>query len=157
MQNEIQKYENTLNASNENVNSIKLKHITLKEQNVKLSQEKLEFDNKNKECTLEILQKQLNRAKNDYNFYKSKYDDTEKRLDIIKKNSLEQSKQFENQPTNKKTEDNINKIKNIYKQNKDKENDLEKYLFLYQEAIEKLNKGEKVNIKEIKDKIRNNK
>ena len=85
LQNEIQKYENTLNASNENVNSIKLKHITLKEQNVKLSQEKLEFDNKNKECTLEILQKQLNRAKNDYNFYKSKYDDTEKRLDIIKK------------------------------------------------------------------------
>ena len=150
LQNEIQKYENTLNASNENVNSIKLKHITLKEQNVKLSQEKLEFDNKNKECTLEILQKQLNRAKNDYNFYKSKYDDTEKRLDIIKKNSLEQSIQ----PSNKsKTEKIINKVKDIYKQNKDKENDLEKYLFLYQEAIEKLNKGEKVNIKEIKDKI----
>ena len=153
LQNEIIKLESKLNENNNNVSVIKLKHITLKQQNIKLSQEKNDFDNKNKDCTLEQLQKQLSRAKNDFNFYQSKYDSTEKRLNNIKI-SIEQSKQAEIQSSinnrNGKIED---KLKNIYNQHKDKENDLEKHLFLYQEAIEKMNKGENVDINEIKNKI----
>ena len=153
LQNEIIKLESKLNENNNNVSVIKLKHITLKQQNIKLSQEKNDFDNKNKDCTLEQLQKQLSRAKNDFNFYQSKYDSTEKRLNNIKI-SIEQSKQAEIQSSinnrNSKIED---KLRNIYNDNKDKENELEKHLFLYQEAIEKMNKGENVDINAIKNKI----
>ena len=49
LQCEIVKYENILNKKNEKVKIIKLKQITLKNQNMQLTKEKNNFKDKNKE------------------------------------------------------------------------------------------------------------
>ena len=71
LQREIIKYENILNETNSNVKKIKLKNFLLKIKNIKLNEEKNEFNDKNK-YTLEQLKKKLNRAKDEYNYFKLK-------------------------------------------------------------------------------------
>ena len=175
LQKEIIKYENILNETNSNVKKIKLKNFSLKSKNIKLNQEKNEFNNKNI-YTLEQLEKKLNRAKDEYNYFKLKNFYTEQRLNNIKGNNFDigqnktekqmnlvDHKNIEQKNiNNNKNINNVNKreniyeLKKIYEENKDKENELEQNLFLYQEAIQKINKGENTdnnNIEEIKNKI----
>ena len=167
LENEIMKYEKILNKTNNRVKIVKLKQISLKDQNKKLIKEKEEFINKNKddnnEQLLEDLRKKLSSAKNEYNYNKLKNQKTSEKLNNINKNmeqniqqyksiegSLSMQKEDNNDNKNKIIKDNaiinenqenseeyINKLKEIYQENKEKENELEKYLFLYQEAIQK--------------------
>ena len=50
-------------------------------------------------------------------------------------------------------EENVEKLKKLYKEHRDKENDLEKNINIYKDAVQKMKKGEKINIEEIKKKI----
>ena len=177
LQNEILKYENILNKTNNRVKAIKLKQISLKEKNNILNKEKKEFMNKNKDknYSLEELKQKLSKTKNEYNYCKLKNQKTTEKLNSIKKNfnfSLEQYKriedkipkvqeeEFEKHKINNmrksnqiNSEEYIEKLKKIYQENKEKENELEQNLFLYQGAIQKMNNGENVNIEEIRNNI----
>ena len=177
LQNEIIKYENILNKTNNRVKVIKLKQISLKEKNNILNKEKKEFMNKNKDqnYSLEELKQKLSKTKSEYNYCKLKNQKTTEKLNSIKKNfnfSLEQYKRIENKipkvqeeefemhkinsmgKSNQiNNEEYIEKLKKIYQENKEKENELEQNLFLYQGAIQKMNNGENVNIEEIRNNI----
>ena len=177
LQNEIIKYENILNKTNNRVKVIKLKQISLKEKNNILNKEKKEFMDKNKDknYSLEELKQKLSKTKNEYNYCKLKNQKTTEKLNSIKKNfnfSLEQYKriedkipkvqeeEFEKHKINNmgksnqiNSEEYIEKLKKIYQENKEKENELEQNLFLYQGAIQKMNNGENVNIEEIRNNI----
>ena len=177
LQNEIIKYENILNKTNNKVKIIKLKQISLKEKNNILNKEKKEFMDKNKDknYSLEELKQKLSKIKNEYNYYKLKNQKTTEKLNSIKKNfnfSLEQYKrmedkmpkmqeeEFEKHKINNmgksnqiNSEEYIEQLKKIYQENKEKENELEQNLFLYQRAIQKMNNGENVNIEEIRNNI----
>lgn len=177
LQNEIIKYENILNKTNNRVKVIKLKQISLKEKNTILNKEKKEFMNKNKDSnySLEELKQKLSKTKNEYNYCKLKNQKTTEKLNSIKKNfnfSLEQYKRMEDKIPKMQeeefemhkinnlgknnqinSEEYIEKLKKIYQENKEKENELEQNLFLYQGAIQKMNNGENVNIEEIRNNI----
>jgi hypothetical protein len=177
LQNEIIKYENILNKTNNRVKVIKLKQISLKEKNNILNKEKKEFMNKNKDknYSLEELKQKLSKTKNEYNYCKLKNQKTTEKLNSIKKNfnfSLEQYKRMEDKIPKMQeeefemhkinnmgnsnqinSEEYIEKLKKIYQENKKKENELEQNLFLYQGAIQKMNNGENVNIEEIRNNI----
>ena len=177
LQNEIIKYENILNKTNNRVKVIKLKQISLKEKNNILNKEKKEFMNKNKDknYSLEELKQKLSKTKNEYNYCKLKNQKTTEKLNSIKKNfnfSLEQYKRMEDKIPKMQeeefemhkinnmgnsnqinSEEYIEKLKKIYQENKEKENELEQNLFLYQGAIQKMNNGENVNIEEIRNNI----
>ena len=176
LQNEIAKYEKIINKTSNRVNIVKLKQISLQNQNMKLTKEREDFKNKNKDKEnldnnhlLEELKKRLSDAKSDYKYNKLKHKKTNEKLINIKKNlneNIEQYKRIENRSPileeNTKTninnikennEEYINKLKEIYQENRDKENELEKYLFLYQEAIQKMNNGENINIEDIRNNI----
>ena len=177
LQNELTKYEKILNKTNNRVKIVKLKQLSLQNQNKKLTKEKEDFRNKNKDkgCMdnyhlLENLKRKLSSAKNDYNYNRLKNEKTNEKLLNIKKKfneNVEQYKRIENKTPvnieNNKTNDTnaikmnneeyINKLKEIYQENRDKENELEKYLFLYQEAIQKMNNGENINIEDIRNNI----
>ena len=177
LKNEIIKYERIINKTNNRVNIVKLKQISLQNQNKKLTKERDEFRNKNKAkdnldnaYLLEDLKKRLSEAKSDYNYNRLKHIKTNEKLLNIKKNlneNIEQYKRIEKRipilEKNKKndeaniikenSEDYINKLKEVYQENRDKENELEKYLFLYQEAIQKMNNGENINIEDIRNNI----
>ena len=177
LQSEIARYEKIINKTNNRVNIVKLKQISLQNQNKKLTKEREEFKNKNKDKEnlddahlLEELKKRLSDAKSDYKYNKLKHKKTNEKLTNIKKNlneNIEQYKRVENrspilEENNKTTtynaikennEDYINKLKEVYQENRDKENELEKYLFLYQEAIQKMNNGENINIEDIRNNI----
>lgn len=177
LQSEIAKYEKIINKTNNRVNIVKLKQISLQNQNKKLTKEREEFKNKNKDKEnlddanlLELLKKRLSEAKSDYKYNKLKHKKTNEKLITIKKNlneNIEQYKRVENrspilEENNKTTihnvvkennEEYINKLKEVYQENREKENQLEKYLFLYQEAIQKMNNGENINIEDIRNNI----
>ena len=177
LQNEIDKYEKILNKTNNRVKIVKLKQLSLQDQNKKLIKEKEDFitKNRNKEnfdniFLLDNLKRKLSLAKNDYNYNRLKNEKTSEKLNNIKKKfneNVEQYKKIEHksplQDENDKINDNninkenneeyIKKLKEIYQENRDKENELEKYLFLYQGAIQKMNNGENVNIEEIRNNI----
>ena len=217
LQHEIVNYESMLNKTNDKFKIIKLKQISLKNQNKKLNKEKNDFNNENStknennkkdrkkennksesnkkdnnknennakdknkikskniddNCNLEILTKKLSKAKKDYQYNKIKNEKTIEKLNNIKKNynsSLEQYKKVENKnplelidnDNDKKynidnkvinNEEKINDLKKIYQENRDKENELEKYLSSYQEAIQKMNKGDNINIDNIRKNI----
>ena len=182
LQDEIAKYEKILSKTNNRVKIIKLKQISLQDQNKKLTKEKEEFITKNKDQQnnsdnkhlLENLKRKLSSAKSEYNYNRLKSKKTNEKLDNIKKNfeqNIEQFKKIENNLSIQKdnrskddrknqgnnnainTEEYINKLKEIYQENREKENELEKHLFLYQEAIQKMNNGENVNIDEIRNNI----
>ena len=175
LQNEIAKYEKRIDKTNNRVNIVKLKQISLQNQNKKLIIEREEFKSKNKYNTdniflLEDLRKKLSEAKSDYKYNKLKHKKTNEKLDNIKKSlheNLEQYKRIEKkdplvEENNKANYTNINKgnndeyinkLKEIYQENRDKENELEKYLFLYQEAIQKMSNGENINIEDIRNNI----
>ena len=177
LQNEIIKYENILNKTNNRVKVIKLKQISLKEKNNILNKEKKEFMDKNKDknYSLEELKQKLSKTKNEYNYCKLKNQKTTEKLNSIKKNfnfSLEQYKRMEDKIPKMQeeefemhkinnmgnsnqinSEEYIEKLKKIYQENKEKENELEQNLFLYQGAIQKMNNGENVNIEEIRNNI----
>ena len=177
LQSEIAKYEKIINKTNNRVNIVKLKQISLQNQNKKLTKEREEFKNKNKDKEnlddanlLELLKKRLSEAKSDYKYNKLKHKKTNEKLITIKKNlneNIEQYKRVENrspilEENNKTTthnvvkennEEYINKLKEVYQENREKENELEKYLFLYQEAIQKMNNGENINIEDIRNNI----
>ena len=177
LQNELTKYEKILNKTNNRVKIVKLKQLSLQNQNKKLTKEKEDFRNKNKDKgymdnyhLLENLKRKLSSAKNDYNYNRLKNEKTNEKLLNIKKKfneNVEQYKRIENKTLvnieNNKTNDTnaikmnneeyINKLKEIYQENRDKENELEKYLFLYQEAIQKMNNGENINIEDIRNNI----
>ena len=177
LQNEIDKYEKILNKTNNRVKIVKLKQLSLQDQNKKLIKEKEDFivKNRNKEnfdniFLLDNLKRKLSSAKNDYNYNRLKNEKTSEKLNNIKKKfneNVEQYKRIEHksplQEENDKSNDNninkenseeyIKKLKEIYQENRDKENELEKYLFLYQEAIQKMNNGENVNIEDIRNNI----
>ena len=177
LQNEIDKYEKILNKTNNRVKIVKLKQLSLQDQNKKLIKEKEDFitKNRNKEnfdniFLLDNLKRKLSLAKNDYNYNRLKNEKTSEKLNNIKKKfneNVEQYKKIEHksplQDENDKINDNninkenneeyIKKLKEIYQENRDKENELEKYLFLYQEAIQKMNNGENVNIEDIRNNI----
>ena len=175
LQSEIVKYEKRIDKSNNRVNIVKLKQISLQNQNKKLIIEREEFRNKNKDNAdniflLEELRKKLSEAKSDYKYNKLKHKKTNEKLFNIKKSlneNIEQYKRIEKRDpligeNNKESYTNINKgnsneyvnkLKEIYQENRDKENELEKYLFLYQEAIQKMNNGENINIEEIRNNI----
>ena len=178
LQNEIIKYENILNKTNNKVKIIKLKQISLKDLNTKLTKEQKDFIIKNKDnnYNLEILQNKLNQAKNDYCYYKIKNKKTTEKLNNIKKNynfSLEQYKRIEKKIPKLQNDENsihkieynknnlnkynneeyINKLKKTYQENKDIENELEQNLFLFQEAIQKMNNGENIDIEQIRNNI----
>ena len=177
LQNEIAKYEKILNKTNNRVKIVKLKQLSLQDQNKKLTKEKEEFKNKNKSKEknidnihlLENLRRKLSSAKNDYNYNRLKNEKTNEKLNNIKKKfneNIEQYKKIENRtPFNEENakinennikennEEYINRLKEIYQENREKENELEKYLFLYQEAIQKMNNGENVNIEDIRNNI----
>ena len=123
--------------------------------------------------SLEKLKKKLYRAKCDYNYNKMKNQKTMEKLVNIKKgynSSLEQYKKIENnfqkmqvnKNDNKNNiiiakdmndEEKVSELKKIYQENRDKENELEKYLSSYQEAIQKMNNGENIDIDEIRKNI----
>jgi len=177
LQNEIAKYEKILSKTNNRVKIVKLKQLSLQDQNKKLTKEREEFKNKNKSKEknidnihlLESLRRKLSSAKNDYNYNRLKNEKTNEKLNNIKKKfneNIEQYKKIENRTPfneeNTKTNENnikesneeyINRLKEIYQENREKENELEKYLFLYQEAIQKMNNGENVNIEDIRNNI----
>ena len=177
LQNEIDKYEKILNKTNNRVKIVKLKQLSLQDQNKKLIKEKEDFivKNRNKDnfdniFLLDNLKRKLSSAKNDYNYNRLKNEKTNEKLNNIKKKfneNVEQYKRIEHkspmQEENDKSNDNIiikennedyiKKLKEIYQENRDKENELEKYLFLYQEAIQKMNNGENVNIEDIRNNI----
>ena len=177
LQDEIAKYEKIINKTSNRVNIVKLKQISLQNQNKKLTKEREEFKNKNKNKEnldnfhlLEELKKRLSDAKNDYKYNKLKHKKTNEKLINIKKNLNENIKQYkrvenrsplleENNKINdgyiikENNEEYINKLKAVYQENRDKENELEKYLFLYQEAIQKMNNGENINIEDIRNNI----
>ena len=180
LQKEIIKFENILNKKNEKVKIIKLKQISLQKQNMKLTKEKNDFNKKNKEkdennknsnYSLENLRKKLSKARNEFNYNKIKRQRTIEKLNNAKKNynsSLEQYKirdremsrmdydHLNNNEKNKNSindEENINKLKQLYQENKDKENELEYQMFLFQDAIQRMNNGENIDIKEIRNNI----
>ena len=175
LQSEIVKYEKRIDKTNNRVNIVKLKQTSLQNQNKKLIIEREEFRNKNKDNAdniflLEELRKKLSEAKSDYKYNKLKHKKTNEKLFNIKKSlneNIEQYKRIEKRDplmgeNNKASYTNINKgnsdeyvnkLKEIYQENRDKENELEKYLFLYQEAIQKMNNGENINIEEIRNNI----
>ena len=170
LQNEIIKYENLLNETNNKVKIIKIKQESLKAKNSKLKNEKNEFNKQNSEDNLDKLKIKLKSIKNDYKFFQLKNKKTFEILDNYKKTFNFESKQFNNKTpienineynndylyknnNDINNEENLNKIKKLYQENKDKENELAKNLSLYQEAIKKMNNGEKVNIKQIQNNI----
>ena len=92
LQNEIIKYERIINKTNNRVNIVKLKQISLQNQNKKLTKERDEFRNKNKAkdnldnaYLLEDLKKRLSEAKSDYNYNRLKHIKTNEKLLNIKK------------------------------------------------------------------------
>jgi chromosome segregation protein len=119
LQNEIIKYENILNQTNNKVKIIKLKQISLKEKNNILNKEKKEFMDKNKDknYSLEELKQKLSKTKNEYYYYKLKNQKTTEKLNSIKKNynfSLEQYKRMEdNIPKIQEEEFEKHKINNM--------------------------------------------
>ena len=177
LQCEIVKYENILNKTNDKVKIIKLKQITLKNQNMQLTKEKNDFKDKNKEnkdninnnYSLDYLQNKLYRVRNEFKYNKIKNQRTMEKLNNAKKNynsSLEKYKSLENKSfrmeydhmtnqlnNNVNDEEYINKLKQSYQENKDRENELEHLMFLFQEAIQKMNQGEYSNIKEVRSDI----
>ena len=184
LQKEIIKYEDILNKTNDKIKIIKLKQITLKNQNLQLTKEKNEFNDKNKEpnindknnYSLDYLRNKLYRVRNEFKYNKIKNQRTIEKLNNAKKNynsSLEKYKNNtmrmdfnnvasnvqlnnnNNNNNNNNDEENINKLKQIYQENKDKENELEHLMFLFQKAIQKMNNGEYSNINEVRTDILN--
>ena len=184
LKNEIIKHENILNKMTNKVKIIKLKHISLKEQNMKLKKEKENFLDKSKNekiNSLDELNKELYKAKREFQYNKLKNKKINDKLITVKKNfntNLEQYKNIEDKNillNNKKiaslqnngkegkayeTENNkfhdeeyINKLKKIYQENREKENELEQGIFLFQQAIKRVNDGENINLEEIKENI----
>ena len=179
LKNEIIKYENILNKMTNKVKIIKLKHISLKEQNMKLKKEKNNFlDQNNKNKSLDELNKKLDKVKREYQYNKLKNKKTIEKLINVKKNfkiNLEQYKNIENKNIllknneknsniknsvkpdeildNKNDEEYINKLKTIYQKNREKENELEQGLYLFQQAIKRLNDGENINLEIIRESI----
>ena len=180
---EIIKYMNILNNSSNRVNIIKLKQISLKNQNIKLKTEKNDFINNNKKnqnASLDNLNKELNKIKNEYIYNKKKNKNINEKLINVKKNfsssllqyknhknkyllmennendlPMKNSIEIENINYSKYNEEYVNKLKKIYQENKEKENELEQGLFLFQQAIKRSNNGEKINLTEIKETILN--
>ena len=183
LKSEIIKYMNLLNKKSNKVKIIKLKQISLKNQNTKLKAEINDFINNNKNneiSSLEILNKELNKVKNDYNYNKKKTKKTNEKLVNIKKNfssSLLQYKNYKsnnllmktnesglkmknsfkvnNRSNSKFNEEYVKNLKKIYQENREKENELEQGLFLFQQAIKRSNDGENINLTEIKETILN--
>ena len=164
LQNEIIKYENFVNKTSNKVEIIKIRQVSLKSKNDKLKKESNEFNEKNKNENLDILKNKLSSQKGEYKYMQLRNQKTLKLLENIKiryKNEKEISKEESeikksnisqnNESSN--SEDNIDKLNQKYKKNKDKEEKLEKNISLFQDAIKKINDGEKVNIEEIKNKI----
>ena len=186
LKNEIIKHENILNKMTNKVKIIKLKHISLKEQNMKLKKEKENFLDKSKSeknNSLDELNKELYKAKREFQYNKLKNKKINEKLINVKKNfntNLEQYKNIEDknillnnkkiaslknngkegkayEPENNKFNDEeyINKLKKIYQENREKENELEQGIFLFQQAIKRVNDGENINLEEIKESIVN--
>ena len=186
LKNEIIKHENILNRMTNKVKIIKLKHISLKEQNMKLKKEKENFLDKSKNeknNSLDELNKELYKAKREFQYNKLKNKKINEKLINVKKNfntNLEQYKNIEDknillnnkkiaslknngkegkayEPENNKFNDEeyINKLKKIYQENREKENELEQGIFLFQQAIKRVNDGENINLEEIKESIVN--
>ena len=186
LKNEIIKHENILNKMTNKVKIIKLKHISLKEQNMKLKKEKENFLDKSKNeknNSLDELNKELYKAKREFQYNKLKNKKINEKLINVKKNfntNLEQYKNIEDknillnnkkiaslknngkegkayEPENNKFNDEeyINKLKKIYQENREKENELEQGIFLFQQAIKRVNDGENINLEEIKESIVN--
>ena len=172
LQNDIKKYEKKVDSTNYKIKIIKLRQITLKDQNKKLKDEKSEFNKKNKDENLEKLKTRLSSAINDYNYYKLKNEKTLKILDniviidknnkLVNKTSSSSENENENNEYNKylnnsynsiNSEEYLNKIKNLYQVNYDREKELSKNISLYQQAIKKMNNGEKVNFTKIQNNI----
>ena len=182
LQSEILKYENILNKTNERFKIIKLKQITLQNQNTQLNREKKEFNEKSKKekkinkdeynnYSLDKLKKKLSKAKNEYNYNKLKNKKTTEKLNNIKKNynfNLDQYKKIENKLNSEQinninkniiiaqkinNEEKINELKKIYQENRDKEIEFEQAIFSYQEAIQRMNNGEEVDIEGVKNNI----
>jgi hypothetical protein len=183
LKSEIIKYMNILNKKSNKVKIIKLKQISLKAQNTKLKTEKNEFINNNKDNkteSLEILNKELSKVKNDYNYNKKKTKKTNEKLVNIKKNfsssllqykncknnnllmktnesglQMKNSIKIDNRINSKFNEEYVKNLKKIYQENREKENELEQGLFLFQQAIKRSNDGENINLTEIKETILN--
>ena len=182
LKNEIIKYEKMLNKMTNKVKIIKLKQFTLKNQNLKLKNEKKIFIAENKDdinYSLENLNKELNKAQNNYHYNKIKNKKAIEKLENIKKNftsNLQQYKNFENKfivlknkennlsmknkndkisKSKKNNEDYANNLKKIYQENREKENELEKGLFLFQQAIKRKINGENINLTQIRESILN--
>lgn len=157
LKNEIIKYENILNKMTNQVKIINLKHISLKDQNMKLKKEKNNFIKKNGKVnnySLDKLKKELNKAKNEYFYSKLKNKNTMEKLINLKKNFNKNFEQYKN--INNKMNlfrnnfDNI-KFKSIQNNNIDdlkdnKYNNGEEYLkklkIIYQQNREKENELE---------------
>ena len=99
--------------------------------------EKLNNMKKNYNSSLEQYKKIRN--KNSIDFLDTKNNNNNGKYDI------------DNKPLSH--EEKINDLKKIYQENRDKENELEKYLSLYQEAINKMNNGNNINIDNIRKNI----
>ena len=175
LENQIIIYKNNVNRTNNNIKIIKIRHISLKEQNSKLKEEQKKFNAENNDIDLDTnlqkLNKKLSRAKNEYTYQKNKNINILQKLEAIKKiyKIDERKKEKEdddsensNSKDSKDSKDNlnhynydekINKLKIIYERNRKKEKELGDNLILYQEAVEKLNNGENINLEEIKNKI----
>ena len=171
LKNEITKYEKLVNQTNDKIKIIKIKQDSLKDLNKKLKNEKNKFNDKNKGQSLENLQKELSSTRDYYNYCKLANRKTTEMLDNMKKRYYIKKIEYDNENKNNETlssesenddcekyyyingEKNINRLQKIYIKNKKRENDLEKNLFLYQEAIQKMNTGENINLEEIKNNI----
>ena len=164
---DILKYEAFVNKTNNKIKIIQLKQNSLKNQNDILKKEKNKFK-KDVDTELNKLNSSLSAAKNEYNYQKKRNEQVYKQLEIVrnqfeKEKELESSSQSENEEekgndkdkniTKINREENVEKLKKLYKEHRDKENDLEKNINIYKDAVQKMKKGEKINIEEIKKKI----
>ena len=172
LENQIIIYKNNVNRTNNKIKIIKIRHISLKEQNSKLKEEQKKFNGENNDIDLDTnlqkLNKKLSRAKIEYTYQKNKNKNILQKFEVIKKickiderkkekedddNKNSNSKDSKDNLKNYNCDEKINKLKIIYEKNRKKEKELEDNLILYQEAVEKLNNGEKINLEEIKNKI----
>ena len=182
LKNEIIKYENILINKSNKVKIIKLKQLSLKNQNMKLKTEQKDYIDKyqnDKNSSMENLKKELSKAQRDYNYNRIKHKKSFKKLInirntfsssfkndknlqnkyfLLKNNekelSLKKSIKIDNiNEYEKKDEEYVNNLKKIYQENREKENDLEQGLFLFQQAIKRNNNGENINLTEIKENI----
>ena len=129
---------------------------------------------------MEILNKELSKVKNDYNYNKKKTKKKKEKLVNIKKNfsssllqykncknnnllmktnesglQMKNSIKIDNRSNSKFNEEYVKNLKKIYQENREKENELEQGLFLFQQAIKRSNDGENINLTEIKETILN--